>query len=76
MNDVCFYLDGSSFVHKTNPADQARVSQSRVWRKMSEGLKRGCTSKGKKAGNGGKVAHFFVAISYKKEFVFMNNMKS
>ena len=24
QKEICFYLDGSSFVHKTNPADQAR----------------------------------------------------
>ena len=36
---ICFYLDASSFVHKTNPADQARAPATRVWRKRNEGLK-------------------------------------
>ena len=67
---ICFYLDASSFVHKTNPADQARAPATRVWRKRNEGLKQGCTSKGKKVGSGGKVAHFMVSISYGKGVYF------
>ena len=35
---IAFYLDGVSFVHKTNPMDQARAPKGRVWRKKSEGL--------------------------------------
>ena len=57
----CFYLDGVSFVHKTNPLDQAR---GRIYRKKSEGLDQFCTSKGSKVGSGGKVVKFIVAISY------------
>ena len=68
--DICFYLDGSSFIHKTNPADQARAPMAKVWRKKNEGLKRGCTAKGKKAGSGGKAAHFMVCISYGKGVCF------
>jgi len=30
---VAFYLDGVSFYHKVNPADQARAAQGRIWRK-------------------------------------------
>ena len=67
---ICFYLDASSFVHNTNPADQARAPATRVWRKRNEGLKQGCTSKGKKVGSGGKVAHFMVSISYGKGVYF------
>ncbi len=63
---LSFYIDGTSWVFKTNPYDQASTTQSRVWRKGSEGLKFGCTSKGKKAGHGGKTIHFFVSISYSK----------
>ena len=63
-NDIAFYLDGTSFVHKTNPQDQAMAPKAKIWRKKNEGLK--FTSKGKKAGYGGKVAHFMVAISYRK----------
>ena len=37
-----------------------------VWRKKCEGLKLGCTCKGKKAGTGGTMAHFIVAIAYRK----------
>jgi hypothetical protein len=67
---VCFYLDASSFVHKTNPFNQARAPGAKVWRKKNEGLSIGCTSKGKKAGSGSKVAHFMVCISYGKGVYF------
>ena len=62
---INFYLDGVSFYYKSNPASQARAPTGRVWRKKSEGLI-GCTTKGKKEGNGGKVVNILVAISYKK----------
>lgn len=47
-NDLSFYLDGTSWVFKTNPCDQAATSHARVWRKENEGLNFGCTSKGKR----------------------------
>ena len=62
---ISFYFDGTSFVHKTNPYDQAWAVDSLAWRTRNEGLAY-CTSKGKKAGTEGKVVHFFVAIAYKK----------
>jgi len=68
--DICFYLDGSSFAHKVNPHDEARAPVARVWRKKSEGLSFSCTSKGKKAGIGGKSAHFIVCICYGKGVIF------
>ena len=37
-NEVCFYLDGTSFEFKTNPLSQARAPKGRVWRKKSEGM--------------------------------------
>ena len=67
---VCFYLDASSFVHKTNPFSQARAPGAKVWRKKNDGLCIDCTSKGKKAGIGGKIAHFMVCISYRKGVYF------
>ncbi len=63
---ISFYFDGTSFVHKTNPLDQARATKSMAWRKRGEGLALNCTSKGKKAGVEGKTAHFFVSIAYGK----------
>ncbi len=63
-NDIAFYLDAVGFVHKINPADQARAPSGRIWRRKSEGLTQGCTSKGSKVGHGGKVVNFLVAISY------------
>ena len=68
--DICFYLDGSSFVHKVNPRDQARAPLARVWRKKNEGLSWSCTSKGKKAGVCGKTVHLIVCISYGKGVIF------
>jgi len=63
---ISFYFDGTSFVHKTNPFDQARAPKSRAWRKAGEGLDLFCTCKGKKAGVAGRVAKFFVSIAYEK----------
>ena len=65
-DSIAFYLDGISFVYKTNPMDQACVPKGRVWRKKSEGLTQGCLAKGRKVGTGGKVAKFMVAISHGK----------
>jgi len=63
---VAFYLDGTSFVHKINPLDQARAPKTRVWRRKSEGLQSDCLSKGSKVGSGGKSVKLIVAISYGK----------
>lgn len=64
--DICFYLDGVSFYHKYNPFDQARATSGRIWRKKNEGLAQYCTAKGSHEGSGGRVVHFFVAISYRR----------
>ena len=66
-NGISFYLNGTSFMHKCNPYDQAKSRRSMVWWKKCEGLKLGCTCKGKKAGTGGRMAHFIVAIAYRKD---------
>ena len=62
--NISFYLDGVSFVHKCNPADQARAPSGRIWRKEQEGLALGCTAKGAHCGSGGRVARFMVGMSY------------
>ena len=62
-DQVAFYLDGVSFVHKYKPADQARSTQGRIWPKPEEGLSIGCTAKGSHCGSGGRMAKFMVAIS-------------
>ena len=49
-NGVAFYLDGVSFVHKTNPSRHARTTRTRTWMKDGESLSRHCTTKGKKEG--------------------------
>ena len=63
---LSFFLDGTGFAHKSNPCEQARATKGRTWRKISEGLVLGCTSKGRKEGTGGKVLRLVVAISYGK----------
>ena len=70
---ISFYLDGVSFVHKYNPADQARAPKGRIWRKPREGLARGCTAKGSHCGSGGRVAKFMVAISYREGVILCEN---
>ena len=61
---IAFYFDGAGFTHKTKPYEDAMACRGRTWRKRSEGLEEGCTTKGKKVGTGGRQAKFFVAISY------------
>ena len=61
---VSFYLDGVGFVHKTNPSEHGRYNGNMAYRRKSEGLV--LSAKGKKEGVNGKVANFFVEISYKK----------
>ena len=66
QSGINFYLDAKHFVHKTNSVNQAKAPKSLVWRKKTEGLIKGCTSKGNEAGHGNKVASCFVAISLGK----------
>ena len=65
---ISFYLDGVSFVHKTNPSQHARTTRTRTWRKKGEALSIHCTAKGKKEGVQGRVAKFMCAISYGRGF--------
>ena len=62
---VAFYLDGVSFVHKYKPADQAQSTQAHIWRKPEEHLSIGCMAKGSHCGSGG----WMVAISYQEGVV-------
>ena len=61
---VCFYLDGTGFVYKRNPFDEATSPKAREWRRHGEALKRGCTAKGAKEGK--KQLRFMVCMSYRK----------
>ena len=63
-NEVAFYLDAVSFVHKYNPQSGANVNKSRIWRQKGEGLK--FTTKGSKDLPGGRRLHVLVAIAYGK----------
>ena len=67
--DVAFYLDAVSFTFKTKPSDQVSGPRSKVWRKRNEGLKRSCTTKGRKEGTGGRYVRLVVAISYDKGII-------
>ena len=62
--DVAFYLDGVSFVYKSNPMSDALKAKNRIWRKRGEGLQ--ITTKGSKDLAGGKRLHFLVAMAYGK----------
>ena len=61
---ISFYLDGVSFVYKTNPCQSAKTTRTRTWIKKGEALKRQVTAKGRKEGVNGRVVHFICAISY------------
>ena len=37
-NEISFYVDGVSFVHKVNPKSGAASKRARVWQKREEGL--------------------------------------
>ena len=43
--------------------DKAHSTKMMAWRKKSEGLNPLCITKGKRAGTGGQMAHFMVAVS-------------
>ena len=70
MNRINFYLDGTGFTHKTNPHDEARSTRTMAWRRRSEGLDKMCTTKGKRAGTGGRMSNFMVALSPNRGVVF------
>ena len=63
---LSFFLDGTGFGHTSNPCEQARPTKGRTWRKISEGLALGCSSKERKDGTGRKVLKLVVGISYGK----------
>ena len=60
-DDVLLYLDGVSFIYKSNPYREAVSAQGKVYRQKNEGLK--ITSRGSKNLPGGKRIHFLVGIS-------------
>lgn len=63
---IAFYLDGVTFVHKTNPKQQVSAPRKKVWRRKCEGLKPGCIAKGRKEGTGANVVKLMVAVAYGK----------
>ena len=63
---MSFYLDGVGYQQKYNPVDEAKSVKSMTWRQRSEDLEPLCTAKGSHTGNGGRMTHFIVAISFNK----------
>lgn len=64
-NEVSFYMDGVSFIHKFNPMRTATTTgMARVWRKKGEGLM--LTGKGSKDLPAGRRVHVMVAIAHGK----------
>lgn len=62
-DDVAFYLDGISFIHKTNPMHAACMwPKARVWSRRGEGIK--ITAKGSKDLPSGQRLHVIAAIAY------------
>ncbi|CAB3978201.1 Transposable element Tcb1 transposase [Paramuricea clavata] len=61
-SDVSFYLDGVSFIYKSNPMSDVLKPKNRVWRKRGEGLL--LTTKGSKELAGGKRLHLLVAMAH------------
>ena len=61
---IRLYLDGTGFVYKKNPMDQANAPTGREWRRINEGLQIGCTTRGSKVGV--RQARFIEAIAYNK----------
>ena len=66
-NSISFYLDGTGFIYKQNPKDQATAPKAREWRKRCEGLSLFYTAKGKEEGS--TQAKFMVAIACNKGVV-------
>jgi hypothetical protein len=71
---VCFYLDASSFVHKTNSFNQARVPGAKVWRKKNEGLSIGCTSKERKQVAAARLHISWCVYHMERECIFASSM--
>ena len=59
-----FYFDGTGFIYKKNPLDQAHALGATEWRMRPEGLTVGCTAREKKEGN--QQVHFLLPIAYGK----------
>ena len=65
--EVAFYLDGVSFVHKRNPMSSSVGTKIRVWKKKSEDFK--YIAKGSKDLPGGGRLHLMVAIACGKGII-------
>ena len=74
--DIAFYLDGVSFIHKYHPLDQARAPRGKIWRKPQEGLVPFCTGKGSHCGSGGRLVKCFMAINYGKGVILCEKYDS
>ena len=66
---ISFYLDGSSWVHKSNLDSHEKIFPTRTWRKKIQGFKLSYCAKGIEEVFGRRVAKFMVAVSYSKGIV-------
>ena len=62
-SDVVFYLDGVSFVYKSDPMSDMLKPKNCVWQKKGEGLL--LTTKGSKELAGSKRLHLLVAMAHR-----------
>ena len=72
---IAFCLDGVSFTHKTNQADEAKAPKGRIWRRANKVLDTGCTAKGSHEGFGGKLVKMMVAIGHEAGIVLCDQYK-
>lgn len=70
---INMYLDGVGFEFKANPYEHARTPKAREWRLKNEGLKKGCTTKGKKEGS--TQVKFMVGIAHRKGVIMCEPIK-
>ena len=66
---ISFYLDGSSWVHKSNLDSHEKIFPTRTWRKKIQGFKLSYCAKGIEEVFGRRVAKFMVAVSHSKGIV-------
>ena len=66
---ISFYLDGSSWVHKSSLDSHEKIFPTRTWRKKIQGFKLSYCAKGIEEVFGRRVAKFMVAVSHSKGIV-------
>ena len=67
--DFWVHLDGITYVHKSNPCDQAEIRESLEWQRPCKGFNFNCTYKCKSSDTRGATGHFIVTIAHGKKVV-------